>query len=283
MNNLVLRDKIKNGILKTLLNIFFIFLTVFAIYPVFWMIYSSLKSEKQFNTDIIGLPTELHFENYASAIKIGHLDTYLFNSIYVTLVCVVLIVVFSFLVAYFINRFTFRGRRLIYGLFMMGMMIPVHGFLVPLYIQFSRLNMTNEWFSLFLPITAFNLPLSMILIENFLKGISFEIEESALIDGASLGQRLSYVVLPMCAPILATITILSFLWVWNEYPFALVMITADKLKTLMLGISNFRGERSTQYPQMFAALTMVCIPIIVVYSAFSQRIMQGMTAGAVKG
>ena len=283
MNNLVLRDRIKNGILKTLLNIFFIFLTVFAIYPVFWMIYSSLKSENQFNTDIIGFPTELHFENYGSAIRVGHLDTYLFNNIYVTAVCMVLIVVFSFLVAYFVNRFEFRGRKIIYFMFMMGMMIPVHGFLVPLYIQFSRLNMTDAWYSLFLPITAFNLPLSMILIENFLKGISFEIEESALIDGATLGQRLAYVVLPMCAPIIATLTILSCLWVWNEYPFALVLITSDKLKTLMLGISNFKGERTTMYPQMFAAPTMVCIPIILVYSIFSKRIMQGMTAGAVKG
>lgn len=283
MNNLIIRDKIKNGIFKTLLNIIFIFLTIFAIYPVFWMIYSSLKTEKQFNTSIISFPTELQFDNYASAIRIGHLDTYLFNSVYVTIVCVILIALFSFLVAYFINRFQFFGRRLLYGLFMTGMMIPVHGFLVALYIQFSRLELTDHWFTLFLPVTAFNLPLAMILIENFLKGVPLEIEESALIDGATLGQRLMHVVLPMCSPILSTVVIVSFLWVWNEYPFALVMITSDNLKTLMLGISNFRGERATQYPQLFAALTLVCIPIIVVYSAFSKRIMQGMTAGAIKG
>lgn len=185
--------------------------------------------------------------------------------------------------AYFVNRFRFRGRKLIYFLFIAGMMIPVHGFLVPLYIQFSRMGMTDKWYTLLFPLTAFNLPFSLILAENFLKGIPIDMEESSMLDGATLRQRIFYIVLPMCQPIISTLLILNFLWTWNDYPFALTLLSSDALKTLPLGISNFKGEKSTDYPTMFAALTLVSLPVIAVYSAFSNRIMEGMTAGAVKG
>lgn len=270
-------------IAKIFLNIFFIALSVFSIYPVIWMIYSSLKTDSEFFNDVISLPANPQFQNYPKAIARGKIDVYFQNSIYVSVICVILIVFLSFIVAYFINRFRFRGRRFLFFLFMAGMMIPIHGFLVPLYIQFSKLGLTNHWFTLLLPLTAFNMPLSLILFENFMKSVPMEIEESALIDGATLGQRILYIVFPMCLPILATLLILNFLYTWNEYPFALTLITSDHLKTLPLGISNFKGERSTDYPQMFAALTLVSLPVIAIYSIFSNKIMQGMTAGAIKG
>jgi raffinose/stachyose/melibiose transport system permease protein len=265
------------------LNGIMAFASALALFPLFWMVNSSFKTEASFLKDVFGMPTSLRLENYALAIKVGRLAEYTINSLYITVISVFLVVCFSFIAGYFINRFRFPGRRLIYALFLVGMMIPVHGFLVPLYIQFSWLGMTNKWYTLILPDTAFALPLAVMLVENFLNGIPFEIEESAIMDGAGLATRLVYVVMPICKPILATILIINSLWIWNEFPFALTMISSRPLRTLPLGLSNFRGEHAVQFVQQLAAITLVSIPIFVVYSIFSRKIMDGMTAGAIKG
>jgi raffinose/stachyose/melibiose transport system permease protein len=268
---------------KLFLNIFFIIISVLSIYPLIWMAYSGFKTDPEFAMSIISLPSTVDFKSYERAIRIGRLGRAFFNNLYVTPVCVILITVFSFIVAYFLNRFRFRGRNILFVLFTLGLLTPVHGFLVPLYIQFSRLRLIDNWYSLFFPITAFNMPLAIILYENFLNSVPHEVEESAMIDGATIGQQMISIAFPMCKPIVSTVMVVDFLWVWNEYPFALVLINKQALKTLSLGLSNFRGEQTTSYPPLFAALTLVTIPIIIVYAIFSKQIMQGMTAGAVKG
>jgi raffinose/stachyose/melibiose transport system permease protein len=267
---------------KTILNIIFLSISAFTLYPIIWMFYSSLKTEPEFMTNVISLPASPQFVNYLKAIVRGNLLIGFRNSLYVTAVTVVLILFLSYIVAYFVNRFQFRGKAFIYLLFTLGMLIPVHGFLVPMYIQFSKLDMNNKWYTLFFPDTAFSMPLAVILIENFLKGIPCEIEESAHMDGASISRRMFNIVFPCCMPIIVTLMILNILWIWNEFPFALTLINDTNLKTLPLGISNFKGERSTSFPEMLAALALVCTPIIVVYSFLSRKIMEGMTAGAVK-
>lgn len=274
---------IKSVSAKTLLNIFFLLLSAFSLFPIIWMVYSSLKTEPEFMVNVLKLPETPQFKNYLTAVRLGNMLTGFKNSLYITAVTVILIVAFSFVLAYFLNRYNFKGRTFLYYLFTLGMLVPIHGFLVPLYIQFSDLGMNNKWYTLFFPVTAFNLPLAIILLENFLKGVPCEIEESAHMDGAGIFQRMFFIVLPCCAPIIATLVILNVLWTWNEFPFALTLINAKPLKTLPLGISNFKGERSTSYPQMFAALTLVSIPVIVMYTFFSGKIMEGMTAGAIKG
>lgn len=279
----LLGKKIGNGVIKTILNIFFIALTVFCIYPLLWMFYSSFKTDQEFALNIITLPSHIDLTAVTEAISIGKIDKYFLNNLYVAPGSVILITLFSFIVAYFLNRFNFRGKKALSLLFTIGMLIPVHGFLVPLYIEFYKLGLTNKWFTLFFPITAFNMPLAIILYENFLDSVPYEVEESAMIDGATLGQRMRHVAVPMSKPIIVTVMIVDFLWAWNEYPFALVLLNDDKYKTLSLGLSNFRGERSTSYPLLFCGMALVTIPILIVYCCFSNQIMQGMTAGAVKG
>lgn len=278
-----LLNKAGIGLSKLFLNFFFIIISLMAIFPIIWMVYSSFKTDQEFAVDIISLPSHLDFSVYVRAIIIGKFDRYIYNNLYVTFVCVILITLFSFIIAYFLNRFRFKFRNFLFLLFTIGLLTPIYGFLVPLYIQFSNLGLVDKWFTLFFPITAFNMPLAIILYENFLSSVPYEVEESAMIDGAKLFQRIVSIALPMCTPILATVMVLDFLWVWNEYPFALILLNSDSLKTLSLGLSNFRGEQSTSYPLLFAALTLVTIPIIIVYSIFSNKIMEGMSAGAVKG
>lgn len=276
-------NKAAAALARVFLNVVLSLFAILAVFPLVWMVYSSVKSEPEFARDIIGLPREIHIENYRNAIVIGRMGTYSLNSLYVTVGSVLLIASFAFMLGYFLNRFKFRGRGFFYGLFLVGLMIPIHGFLVPLYIQFSRLQISDKWFTLFFPETAFALPLAVILIENFLRSVPMEIEEAAIIDGAGLMPRIAWIIAPVCRPIMATVLILNFLWTWNEFPFALTLLSSRNLRTLPLGLSNFRGEHNVQFVYLFAAITLVSIPVLLVYSAFSRRIMQGMTAGAVKG
>lgn len=282
-NNLNQMKNVGNVVAKIILNLFFIFLSVLCIFPLIWMFYSGLKTPQEFATNLIALPARMDFSNWVKAIEVGKLGKYFINNLYVTPVCVILTTVFSFIVAYFLNRFHFRFRKSLYLLFLMGMMTPVHGVLVPLYIQFTRLGLADSWYTLFFPITAFSMPLVIIMYENFLNSVPYEVEESAMIDGASLGQRMILIAMPMCKPIIITMVISNFLSAWNEYTFALVLITNDKYKTLALGLSNFQGQRSTEYTLMLAALTIVTIPVLFIYFLFSNKIMEGMTAGAIKG
>ena len=270
-------------ILKVLLNLFMIGVTLFALYPLVWMIFSSLKSEKDFANNQLGLPESFHFDNYARAWKMANMDTSVRNSFVVTAIAVVLVLILSFLLAYILNRYKFHGNRLIYALFLLGMMVPAHSFIIPVYIQFMKLGLLNKVGSLVLVNVAFAMPFSIILIENFLHGVPTEIDEAAIIDGTNLFQRLVYVVVPLCRPVLMTVTILESMWIWNEFPFALTIITDIEKRTLPMTLVNFKGEHTVDYTAMFAALVIASIPILVIYAMFSEKIMEGMTAGSVKG
>jgi raffinose/stachyose/melibiose transport system permease protein len=247
------------------------------------MIFSSMKGDGDFVTNPVNLPKVWHPENFLVAIEIGYMQVAALNSLYVTIVVVSLIILCSFCIAYFINRFDFIGKKPISILFSFGLLVPVHCCMIALYIQFNFFNLSDKWYTLFLPLTAFSLPLSITLINNFLSSTPLEIEEAAIIDGASLERRMAFVVFPLCRPIIATLTILNALWAWNEFPFALVLINNTKLKTLPLMMANFKTQYTTSYTLLLAALTLCSIPVIIVYSIFSNKIIHGMTEGAIKG
>lgn len=270
-------------IVQILLNAFMILITLFALYPLIWMVLSSLKTEKDFVGNQLGLPAEWSFSNYVRAWHTANMDTAVLNSLFVTVISVLLVVALSFILAYMLNRYRFGGRGLIYSLFLLGMMIPAHSFIIPIYIQFMKLRMLDNLVSLILLNTAFAMPFSVVLIENFMSGVPVEIDEATIIDGANLMQRIFSVTLPLCRPILMTVLILQSMWIWNEFPFALTIITQIQKRTLPITIVNFKGEHTIDYTAMFAALVLVSIPIIVIYSAFSEKIMEGMTTGSVKG
>jgi raffinose/stachyose/melibiose transport system permease protein len=143
--------------------------------------------------------------------------------------------------------------------------------------------MVNNRFTLILPYIAFGLPVAIFLMESFIHSIPTEVEEASIIDGASLNKRLFKIVFPMCKPIISTVLILSFLNVWNEFPFALVLLTDDKLKTLPVSLTVFKGQYQISYPNIMAGLMLNSIPIIIFYLFFSKKVTEGMVAGAVKG
>lgn len=266
-----------------LINIPVALLSVSCIFPVVWLIYSSFKTPQEFAFSVLSLPASLQLQNYLDAFKTAQFDIYLLNSLRNSVISMVLIVLITFILGYLLSRYRFRGRNLIYGILMAGIMIPVHSLMVPLFIQFKGLGILNKWFTLVPVYVAFEIPTSVFLIDSYLKSVSVDLEDAASIDGAGMLTTMFRIILPVCKPVMATVIILAFMHVWNEFPFAQILVSDNALKTVPVGLTYFSTDHSTNYTQMMAALVMATLPVILLYLAFYNKIMEGMMAGAVKG
>ncbi len=278
-------QKVKNGVLGVILNGILIIFSLTCIFPLVWMFYSSFKEKRAFNADIMGLPSEPTLVNYIRILTNSdyHLAESMWNSVRTTALSVFFIVLFGFIVGYILARVRFRGNRLLYMMFLMGMLIPIHSLLVPIYVVFNNTGMSNKWFTLLLPYVSFGLPLSIFLVEGYVKSIPIALEEAAAIDGSSFSRTLWTIILPMCKPILVTVAIIQVFGNWNEFSFALVLIKDVALQTVPLALTQFKGQFASDYPKQMAAMLITMSPIIVLYFAFSKEIIKGMVAGAVKG
>lgn len=268
---------------RFIINMIVLIFSISCVFPIIWMLYSSFKTNPEFNRSILALPKTLHFENYITAFKMGNMGQYSLNSLFNAVVSSALIIIFSFVVAYFIARFKFRFRKIIYITFLFGMLVPIHALLVPVFIQYKNLGLFDTRFTLLIPYVAFGLPFSIFLMEGFIKTVPRELEEAAYIDGSGFLSTMFRIIFPVCKPTVVTIGLLSFLDGWNEFPFALVLIRSDHLKTISLGLLNFNGQYSKEYTTQMAGLIMAVLPIIIIYAFMNKQIIEGMTAGAVKG
>ena len=257
--------------------------SVTCIFPIIWMIYSSLKTDQEFSLDILSLPKKLIFDNYARAIEEGNIGSYFMNSMFNTLITVAVVIVIAFVTGYCLSRFKFRGRTFVYYMFLSGMLIPIYALLIPIFVEFKSLGLLNKRYTLILPYIAFALPVAVFLVESSVASVPIEIEEAACIDGSSFLHTMFAIVMPMCRPVLSTSAILTFLNTWNEFPLALVLIRSNSLKTMPIGLTNFVGSYTVNYPLMLAALVVSTLPVVIMYLLFYNQIMKGMTAGAVKG
>ena len=163
------------------------------------------------------------------------------------------------------------------------MLIPIYALLIPIFVEFKSLGLLNKRYTLILPYIAFALPVAVFLVESSVASVPIEIEEAACIDGSSFLHTMFAIVMPMCRPVLSTSAILTFLNTWNEFPLALVLIRSNSLKTMPIGLTNFVGSYTVNYPLMLAALVVSTLPVVIMYLLFYNQIMKGMTAGAVKG
>lgn len=276
---------IKTHIASFFLNAFLILFSASCIFPLVWMFLSSLKEKREFNADIMGFPTNPTFSNYIKILnnKDYHLAESMFNSVRTTALSIILIVLFGFIVGYILARVKFKGNRILYVMFLMGMLIPVHSLLVPIYVVFKNTHLNNKWFTLIIPYVAFGLPIAIFLVEAFIKSVPIELEEAAAIDGSSFSNTLFKIILPVTKPILVTVAIIQTFACWNEFSFALVLIQDANLQTVPLAMTMFKGQFASDYPKIMSAMLLTMSPIVVLYFSFSKQIIKGMVSGAVKG
>jgi raffinose/stachyose/melibiose transport system permease protein len=267
-------------------------LLIFAglqLFPLFWVgSYSLQKSGDLFGDEIFKLPLQPQWVNYVRAFRDGRVLRYGFNSLVVVSVSTVVSTALSFCLAYALVRMQWRWKRLGMAAVMMGMVIPIHTTLLPNFLWFSKLGdyglpLIDTHLGVIIPYVAFTLSFNTLVFMGHLKTLPKSMEEAALIDGASWPRVLWSVVLPMSVPATMTVGVMTFLNNWNEYIMANTYLASDDLRTLPFSIVKFQGQYSSDYAVQFACMVLVAIPALVLYFAFSRRIMEGATAGAIKG
>ena len=279
------KHKGREGILGLFINLTLWIFSLTCVFPLIWMLYSSLKEKRVFNADIMGLPQNPTFSNYIRILNNAdyHLSEAMFNSLRTTTLSILLIVLFSFIVGYILSRVRFKLNRALYVIFLLGMLIPVHSLLVPIYVVFRSMDLNDKWFTLLFPYVSFGLPIGIFLVEGFVKRIPVSLEEAASIDGSTFSNTLWKIILPICRPILTTVAIIQVFACWNEFSFALVLIKDVQLQTVPLALTQFKGQFASDYPKQMASMLLTMAPIVVLYFVFSREIIKGMVAGAVKG
>jgi raffinose/stachyose/melibiose transport system permease protein len=255
-----------------------------VVYPFLVLLYGSLKSEGDFLANPLSFPVVPHFENYAYAWNAAHIPNYTINSAIVAGTTVVLTLVLAATASYGLSQFRFRGAKLIYLSFVLLLTIPVQIYIIPLYIIVVKMRLANNYLGLILPYTAGSLPLAVFLFRTYFDALPADLVDAARIDGCNHFRAFLHILLPLAKPIIATVSIFTFVGAWNEFFLALVFIHDPNLATLPLGLQAFFiNQYQTQFPQLFATLIVSIAPIVVVYLVLQRQFMAGLTAGAIQG
>lgn len=258
-------------------------LAVFTIWPIWWLLMSSLKTTQDLSINPWGLPHKLEFLNYYNAWVNSGLVRNIFNSTIVTGISVIVTLVCSSTIAYVVSRINFKGRNALYYFFIAGMMIPVHSLVIPLYLNTLSWGMQNNLLVLALVYAAFRIPFSVFILEGFLAGIPKEMEECATIDGCSVWGCFLRIIVPLTRDGMITIGILAMMSAWNELLVSTLLIKRPELKTLTVGLRGFVSDVQNEQTQLFAGLFIACLPSLLAYAFASDKMVKGMTMGAVKG
>lgn len=255
---------------------------VVAAYPYVYMVLTALKPQSEFLRNPIGLPTTPTLSNF-KLILTPEFGRYFTNSVVVSIVCVSATLVLAAMASYPLSRMRFRLNRSLFLFFTGGMMIPVHTTLIPLYVMTVKLGYIDTIYALMGPYVAFSLPISIFILTEFFREIPEEILEAARIDGCSSYRTFLSILVPLATPALVTVAIYNFIFVWNEFIFALVLTSSPSSQTLPLGLRNFYGEFMVNVPGMMAALTLATLPVLIFYFLAQEKVIKGLTAGAIKG
>jgi len=273
-------NKIGYSLLYAILAIF----AIIQIYPLVWLVIFSLKTNSEvFGVSPFALPKDPQWGNYTKAWTQGNIGLYFFNSVWMTLLAVFLTVIIASFVTFAITRMQWKLSGLVLGLFMVGYMIPLHSTLIPLFNFYNNLNLIDNPISIILSYTAFNLPLTIMILLGFYKTLPREIEEAAVMDGCSIHRIFFQVTLPMTVPVLSTTVIINMIYNWNEFVFVNTFISSDKWKTLTVGINNFVGQYLTDWGAIGATLVISIVPILIAFLLLSDKIVEGISSGSIKG
>ena len=259
--------------------------SVIVIFPMLWMVYSSFKTDQELFFSPWYPPAELQWDNFERAWNKAHVREYLFNTLIVVIPALLLTLILSAMAAYVLARFRFVGNRFLFYLFLSGMLFPVFLALVPLFSLVNQLGMLNTFHGLILVYVAYSLPFTIFFLTGFFKTLPTELEESAIIDGANPFQVFFKVMLPMASPGLISMGIFNFLGMWNQYVLPLVLISDESKYMLSQGLAFmlFKQFYENDWSALFAALTIIMIPSLIVYITFQRQIQSGITTGALKG
>lgn len=269
---------------ETLIYALLIIWALINLFPVYWMFTFSLKSNEEiFGKNVIGLPRQWLWGNYAKAMGVGNIGLYFMNSVIIAVVTIALVMLIALMATFALTRFIWKGRKRMNDFFMLGLTIPIHASIVPIYVTLSRLHLLSKYSSLIIPYAAFSLAMAILICTGFMQEIPFELDEAACIDGCGTWKIFFTVIVPLMKPAVATVSIYTFLQCWNELMFANIFINDKEHKTLPVGVQALSGQYLTEWGPVGAAMVLATFPMLIFYVFFSKKIQDSFIAGAVKG
>ena len=254
------------------------------LFPVYWMFTFSLKNNAEiFGENVIGLPKEWLWSNYTSALSTGKMGVYFLNSAIVAVATILITLAAALMATFALTRLIWKRRMTINKFFMLGLTIPIHASIVPIYVTLSRLHLLNTYWALIIPYAAFSLSMAILVCTGFMNEIPRELDESACIDGCGVWGIFLRIIVPLMKPAVATVGIYTFLQCWNELMFANIFISKSALKTLPVGVQALSGQYTTDWGPIGAALVLATFPTLFIYIFLSKKIQDSFVAGAIKG
>jgi ABC-type glycerol-3-phosphate transport system permease component len=253
-----------------------------ALFPLAFMAVTAFRSEKDWDASKLGLPTTFSFGSFERAWSGATISTYFRNSAIVTLGTVLLTVICATLAGYSFSKLRWRGSGAVYFFVLAWIAIPPLLLIVPVYVEIVNLGLLDTYWSVILLYTALNLPFNVYLMAAFFRSLPDELLEAARIDGAGLHRSFLQIMVPLARPAIATLCIFNFLWAWNEFLYALLLLTNDDVKTLTVGVLQLQGRFTTDYPALMAGLLITSLPVVGVYLLFQRHLVRAIVAGAVK-
>jgi ABC-type glycerol-3-phosphate transport system permease component len=253
-----------------------------VIFPFVWMIYSTFKTNKEFMRSVWSFPTRLNFDAYVGAWSGGALGGYAINSLIIMAGATVITVLVSTLAGYALAIYRPRWMPAVELSLTAAMAIPAYVALVPLVVMLRTAGLLDTHLGVILPTAAFNVPVSIFIMQAFFNTLPRELFDAGRVDGASEWMIFRTIALPIARPAMFTVGIVNMIWVWNDFLFPVVFINNPARKTLPVGLTDFVGEHVTNYPVMLAAILMAAIAPLILFVFFERQITAALIGGAVK-
>lgn len=281
MQNGKTKKVIKSAVVKIIIAL----IVIIEVYPIFWMVTAALKQPSEFVTKpAYALPDGFYFQNFVDAWTRGNMSLFFKNSLINTLVALVFIVFFSMTIGFAVTKMEWKFKNAAKEFLALGIMVPVATALLPLFQIYNRMGLTNTRLCLILTYIAFGLSLSIYLVSGYMRSLSDEILEASVIDGCGIYKMVWYIVAPLMKNAAVTVLVLQFFYKWNDLIFSMTFISDTKLKTIQTGLLYFQNEFGAKnWGAIFASVSMSVLPMLVLYMILNKTVIEGMTAGAVKG
>ena len=278
------KDIIKNLNFKNILLKFVLILyAIIQVYPLIWLILFSFKTNSEiFGDNVIGLPKKLMWQNYKDAFFNGNIGLYFTNSLLVSSITIIVSGILAAMVSYAVMRMKWKCSKIVLNIFLLGLMLPNHAALLPLFIIFKNFKILSSYLALILPYIGYSLPMAILILTGFLHTIPADLEEAAFIDGCSVYKVFLLIVMPLLRNAMVTISIFTFLLAWNEFVFAFTFISKNQFKTITAGVLSMVGKYITNWGAIGAGMVIATLPTILVYIFMSSQVQKSLLAGSIK-
>ncbi len=264
----------------------YLILTIFMLIvciPLWGALMSAFKADSELLSSPFSLPQTWTLENFKQAWTVGRYSQFFKNSVFVTTVVVIVSVFLSILSGYAFGQLPLPGKKLLFPLMLIGYMVPFEAVIIPLYHWMGALGLRNTYWALILPQIGLSVSFGTLWMSSFFENAPQELVDAATIDGATRWQTLWGILFPLSKPATTTLIVLIFMWTWNEFLLALVMVQSESMRTLPVGLAFFQGRFSANISLMAAGAIIVALPTILIYILFQRFFIRGMLGGAIKG